>query len=68
MKKVYLLILVIASIALLQGFSYIVEGITLRGWDGVNYGRILFPFLIAGISFRQYNKLRILNLSSTEEV
>ena len=51
MKKVYLVIAVIALIACLTSIPYLVEGITARGWGGVNYGRIIFPLLISGISF-----------------
>ncbi len=65
MKKV---ICIIAFIALLQGFSYIVEGITQCGWGGVNYGRIIFPLLISGISFWQYKRFRKMRFTSSEEV
>ena len=51
MKKVYLVIAVIAVITCLTGTPYLVEGIAARGWGGVNYGRIIFPLLISGISF-----------------
>ena len=51
MKKVYLAVAIVALIACLKGIPYLVEGITARGWDGVNYGRILFPLLICGVSF-----------------
>lgn len=51
MKKVYLVVAVVALITCLKGIPYLVEGITARGWDGVNYGRIIFPLLICGISF-----------------
>ena len=51
MKKVYLVISVIALITCLTGIRYLVEGIAARGMGGVNYGRIIFPLLISGISF-----------------
>lgn len=51
MKKVYLAIAVFALIACLTGICYLVEGIIAKGWGGVNYGRIIFPLLISGISF-----------------
>ena len=51
MKKVYLVISVIAFITCLTGIPNLVEGIAARGWCGVNYGRIIFPLLISGISF-----------------
>lgn len=56
MKKVYLMIAVVALITCLKGIPYLVEGIAARGWDGVNYGRIVFPLLISGIFFRLYKK------------
>ena len=51
MKKVYVVISVVALIACLTGITYLAEGIAARGWDGVNYGRIIFPLLVSGISF-----------------
>ena len=51
MKKVYLVISVIALTTCLTGIPYLVEGIAARGWGSVNYGRIIFPLLISGISF-----------------
>ena len=56
MKKVALVICVFALITALTGIPYMVEGITLRGWGGVNYGRVVFPLLISGISFVRYKK------------
>lgn len=50
MKKVYLVIAIIALITCLTGIAYLVEGLAARGWGGVNYGRIIFPLLISGIS------------------
>lgn len=46
MKKVWIVVLVIAIIALLNGIAYLVEGIDSRGISGVNYGRVIFPLLI----------------------
>ena len=51
MKKVYLVIAAVAFITCVTGIPYLVEGIAARGWGGVNYGRIIFPLLISGISF-----------------
>ena len=51
MKKVYVVISVVALIACLTGITYLAEGSAARGWDGVNYGRIIFPLLVSGISF-----------------
>ena len=56
MKKVALVICVFALITALTGIPYMVEGITLRGWGGINYGRVVFPLLISGISFARYKK------------
>lgn len=46
MKKVWIVVSVIAIIALLNGIVYLAEGIDLRGVSGVNYGRVIFPLLI----------------------
>lgn len=54
MKKACLVIGIIGLIACLTGIPYIVEGIAQRGPAGVNYGRLIFPLLIAGISFWKY--------------
>lgn len=51
MKKVFLVVAIVALITCLTGIPYLIEGITSRGWGGVNYGRIIFPLLISGISF-----------------
>ena len=51
MKKVYLVLAIIALITCLTGIPYLVEGITARGLGGVNYGRIIFPLLISCFSF-----------------
>ena len=51
MRKGYFVIAVIALITCLTGIPSLVEGIAARGWGGVNYGRIVFPLLISGISF-----------------
>ena len=40
------MILILAVIGLLTGISYLVEGISVRGIGGVNYGRVIFPFLV----------------------
>lgn len=60
MKKLYLIICIIALITFLTGIPYLIEGITQRGFDGANYGRVIFPLLIGCISylqFKKYNKL-----------
>ena len=60
MKKSFVLLL-IGVILLLAGFTGIpevVEGIRGRGLGGVNYGRIIFPFMLSGIALWQYSKHR----------
>ena len=49
-KKVFIVILILAIIGLLAGISYLVEGISTRGIDGVNYGRVIFPLLVGVIA------------------
>ena len=58
MKKVYLFIAIFTLICCLNGIPNLVEGITARGWGGVNYGSVFLPLLISGIFFRmcQRNK------------
>ena len=56
MKKVCLIIAIVALITCLMGIPYLVEGITARGWGGVNYGRIIFPLLISGLSFLLFKR------------
>ena len=49
-KKVCIVILFLAIIGLLNGISYLVEGISTRGIDGVNYGSVIFPLLVGAIA------------------
>lgn len=56
MKKLYIIASVFALIAFLTGIPYIVDGIILRGFGGVNYGRVIFPALICALSFWLYWK------------
>ena len=56
MKKIYLAIAVAAFITCLTGIPDLVEGITARGWGGVNYGHIIFPLLISSISFGLFKR------------
>ena len=51
MKKVYLAIAIFTLISCLTGIPYLVEGITTRGWGGVNYGRVIIPFLLSSTFF-----------------
>ena len=51
MKKIVCIILLFLSVTgLLNGIHYLIEGIRLRGFDGVNYGRVVFPLLVIGIA------------------
>ena len=45
-----MVILILAIIGLLTGISYLAEGISIRGIDGVNYGRVIFPLLVGVIA------------------
>lgn len=47
--KIYALLAILALITCMAGVFNVAEGIRQRGWDGVNYGRILFPLLISSI-------------------
>lgn len=49
-RKACIVILIFAIIGVLTGISYLVEGISARGIDGVNYGRVIFPLLIGVIA------------------
>lgn len=50
MKKVLLVICAAGALTFLTGIPELAEGITARGWDGVNYGRVLFPLIISAAS------------------
>lgn len=45
-KKVGVVILILAITGVLNGISYLIEGISMRGADGVNYGRFVIPLLV----------------------
>jgi len=45
-KKVCIGILILAIIGMFTGISYLAEGISMRGIGGVNYGRVIIPFLV----------------------
>ena len=49
-RKVCIVILILAIIALLIGISYLVQGIYARGLGGVNYGSVIFPLLVGVIA------------------
>ena len=52
-RKVCIVILILAIIALLIGISYLVQGIYARGLGGVNYGSVIFPLLV-GVASLQF--------------
>ena len=54
--KIYALLAILALITCMAGVFDVAEGIRQRGWDGVNYGRILFPLLVSMVFFRLYKK------------
>lgn len=56
MKKVYRVVAAIAFLPCLAGNPYLFDGISARGRDRGIYGRVLFPLVICGISFWQYQK------------
>ena len=53
-----LVISVILLLAGVAGIPEVIEGIRARGMGGVNYGRVIFPFLLGGIALWQYCKRR----------
>jgi len=55
-KQTWLVICVIAVITCLTGISELAAGIAARGWDGVNYGRVVFPVLLGSIALWQYQR------------
>ena len=54
MKKALLVICLVALVTCLTGIPYLIEGIRARGASGVNYGRVIFPLIISGISWVLY--------------
>jgi len=56
MKRLCIILGVFAFIALLTGIPYLVDGIRARRFDGVNYGRFLFPAIVCGLSYWFYRK------------
>lgn len=55
-NKVYLIVLILAIMAVLTKFSNLVKDIIARGVFGVNYGSIIIPILVIIISFNLYKK------------
>lgn len=55
-NKLYLIVLILAIMAVLTECSYLVEGIIERGIFGVNYGSIIIPLLVGIVSFYLYKK------------
>lgn len=58
MRKVYLIVCILAFLSFLTGIPYVITGISEHGMAGVNYGRILFPLLISGILFGLFRKTK----------
>ena len=56
MKKVCLIICILALITSLTGVAELITGIAERGLAGVNYGRVIFPVLIGIVAFVQFKK------------
>ncbi len=56
MKKLWLIILIIAIAGLLTGVPFLINGIAQRGAGGVNYGRVIFPLIIGIVAFCLYKK------------
>jgi hypothetical protein len=59
MKKVTCIVILFLSITgLLSGIVYLMEGIRIRGFGGVNYGRVIFPLLfgIGAVFFLRKNR------------
>ena len=56
MKKAWLIVSIIALITCLTGIPQLIDGISQRGFGGVNYGRVLFPFLISITAFVLFRK------------
>lgn len=58
MKKVYLIISVIALITFLAGIPELAAGIVARGFTGVNYGRVVFPLGFCVVMYGLYRRRR----------
>ena len=56
MKSLYLILFVIMLFAAGTGMPILIQGIAERGWDGVNYGRVVFPLLLSVLTFWLYRK------------
>ena len=56
MKKLYIIAGVFTLIAALTGVPHLVDGIRERGFDGVNYGRVIFPAVVCMLSYWFYKK------------
>ena len=51
-KKAYIVILIFSIVGLWEGIGDLIEGIGMRGIDGVNYGRVGFPLLVGVIAVK----------------
>ena len=55
-KKICLVIAIIFGITLLTQIQPFIDGIIQRGWDGTNYGRVIFPLLFMIIAIIMYRR------------
>lgn len=56
MRKMYLVVAIIALVTCVAGAFPLAAGIAERGWGGVNYGRVVFPLLIGVAALCLYQK------------
>lgn len=56
MKKMYLVICIIALVTCVTGIPLLVQGIAERGPAAVNYGRVVVPLLLSGFAFWLYKR------------
>ena len=59
MKKLWLVILIIAIIGIVSAIPLLVDGIIKRGAGGVNYGRVIFPLIIGIVAFCLYKNKKL---------
>lgn len=57
-KNIYLIITIFGIITLLIGIAHCVQDIQARGFNGVNYGQVLFPLIISIGGFYLYKKYK----------
>ena len=56
MKQVYLVMALVSLMSCFTALPELFSGITERGMGGVNYGSIVFPFLLCVFSFWMYRR------------